>query len=87
MAESIEELLQHASWLRGLAASLVSGETADDLVQETWQGPGHRPRPGGASPRSRRRSDRRSRRLRAGASRERASRRRGARAAPAGSRV
>ena len=31
-----EELLQHAGWLRALAASLVADPaTADDLVQET----------------------------------------------------
>jgi RNA polymerase sigma factor (sigma-70 family) len=32
-----EALLEHAAWLRGLAASLVRGDAdADDLVQETW---------------------------------------------------
>jgi RNA polymerase sigma factor (sigma-70 family) len=34
---SIEELLEHAAWLRRLAASLVADPArADDLVQETW---------------------------------------------------
>jgi RNA polymerase sigma factor (sigma-70 family) len=34
---SIEELLHHSSWLRGLARSLVQDpHTADDLVQATW---------------------------------------------------
>src|SRR5262245_64613195 len=32
-----EELLEHAPWLRRLAATLVAGDAAaDDLVQETW---------------------------------------------------
>src|SRR5688500_16823602 len=33
---TIEELLQQAPWLRRLAAKLVAGDAADDLVQETW---------------------------------------------------
>jgi RNA polymerase sigma-70 factor (ECF subfamily) len=32
-----ERLLQHATWIRGLARSLIAdAATADDLVQETW---------------------------------------------------
>jgi RNA polymerase sigma factor (sigma-70 family) len=35
--DSPEKLLEHATWLRRLAASLVgSGGPADDLVQDTW---------------------------------------------------
>ncbi len=35
--EAPESLLEHATWLRRLAASLVGDRsTADDLVQETW---------------------------------------------------
>ncbi|MFK7741822.1 MAG: RNA polymerase sigma factor [Planctomycetota bacterium] len=34
----IEELLQNAGWLRGLAASLVAGShDVDDVVQEVWR--------------------------------------------------
>src|SRR5438105_220672 len=34
---SVDELLSHASWVRGLAYSLVRDDSkADDLVQETW---------------------------------------------------
>ena len=34
---NVDELLQHAGWLRGLARSLVADRAgADDLVQQTW---------------------------------------------------
>ena len=33
----LDDLLDHASWLQGLARNLVADEaTAEDLVQETW---------------------------------------------------
>src|SRR5262245_47780045 len=35
-APSPDELLEHAGWLRGLAAALVGSSGADDLVQETY---------------------------------------------------
>jgi len=48
----VEELLQQAGWLRGLAASLVGDPgQADDLVQETWLAALRRPPRVGASPR------------------------------------
>jgi RNA polymerase sigma-70 factor (ECF subfamily) len=48
----VEELLQHAGWLRGLAASLVGDPArADDLVQETWLATLKRPPLAGPSPR------------------------------------
>lgn len=48
----VEELLQQAGWLRGLAASLVGDPgQADDLVQETWLAALRRPPQSGASPR------------------------------------
>src|SRR5207237_616726 len=37
-----ETLLEHAAWLRRLAASLV-GDSADDLVQDTWLAAMRRP--------------------------------------------
>lgn len=33
---SLADLLAQATWLRRLAATLVAGEAAEDLVQETW---------------------------------------------------
>src|SRR5262245_55288462 len=48
----IEELLTHASWLRGLAESLVADPArADDLVQETWIAARRRPPRALGSPR------------------------------------
>jgi len=48
----VEDLLQHAGWLRGLAASLVGDPArADDLVQETWLAALRRPPLAGPSPR------------------------------------
>lgn len=47
------ELLQHAEWLRGLAARLVRGDDADDVVQDTWAAAVRSPpseREGGARP-------------------------------------
>ncbi len=48
----IEELLDHAGWLRRLAASLVADPAhADDLVQETWVAALRHPPLSGPSPR------------------------------------
>ncbi len=49
---TVEELLEHADWLRQLAYRLVADPaTADDLVQETWIAALRRPPVRGRSPR------------------------------------
>lgn len=52
----IESLLEHSSWIRGLAAQLASDPgTADDLVQKTWLAALQRPPDSSRDPRSLRR--------------------------------
>jgi RNA polymerase sigma-70 factor, ECF subfamily len=49
----IEGLLEHATWLRGLASALVRDPaSADDLVQDTWVAAMRNPRPSGVAPRA-----------------------------------
>jgi RNA polymerase sigma-70 factor (ECF subfamily) len=48
----VEELLPHADWLRRLARALVSDESADDVVQETWFASLRRPRREPSAPRA-----------------------------------
>ena len=52
----IESLLEHSTWIRGLAAQLASDPgTADDLVQKTWLAALQRPPGSARDPRSLRR--------------------------------
>lgn len=52
----IESLLEHSSWIRGLATQLASDPaTADDLVQKTWLAALQRPPDSSRDPRSLRR--------------------------------
>lgn len=83
---SVDELLSHAGWLRGLACRLVGEAGADDAIQEVWLKAARRPLARIESPRGWLRSALRSVHLRrverqgAAAARERAAGREGPRA-------
>jgi len=52
-APRVEELMEHASWLRGLAGALVrDSSAADDLAQDTWLAAMRSPPPDGVAPRA-----------------------------------